>query len=156
MKARRADRSKYLALTPGSARVLSLISIGGMHLWFILKFFLEGTAPALQFVVGLTALVSIVGCTVVYVCTYNFVANAPSTLLDERELAERNAAYFRSFQYVCVLLLVGYIGTDVSARTIEPVISKQVIANYFVVAFFTSLIMPAAILAWKDRAPDEA
>lgn len=147
----KADRAKYFLLSAPAAKALSALSIGCVYAWFLLKFFVDETQPGLQFVVGLAALVGLVGCIVMFLCTYNFVANAPSGMLDERELAERNAAYMRSFQYTCLLLLVALFLSDRAARELEPLLSSHVVNNFLTLAFFTSLVMPATILAWKDK-----
>ena len=41
------DRPKYILLTPLSAKVLSVVAIGAIYLWFVLKFFLSGGSARL-------------------------------------------------------------------------------------------------------------
>jgi hypothetical protein len=86
-----------------------------------------------------------------FLCTYNFVANAPASQLDERELADRNAAYFKAYQYAVILLLVGYLGTDFLARLFDFQVTPSVTQNFFLLGFMTVLITPATILAWRDE-----
>lgn len=149
------DRSKYLLLSPGGAKVLSAVAIGGMYLWFALKFFLSGDQPELRLVVGLSGLVGVIGSIVVFFCTYGFVANAPDKYLDEREVQDRNAAYLQAYIYAVAMLLIGCIGSDLIGKTYSTFeVTPAVIANFLTVAFFTCLIMPATILAWRDRADD--
>ena len=152
-----ADRSKYILLSPGGAKALSVVAIGGMYAWFLMKLFLVGDDPGLQLAVGLAALVGMVGSIVMFLCTYSFVANAPDRYLDEREIQDRNAAYMRAYTYAVSLLLVGYIASDVVGKVYSGFeVTSHVVTNFLNLAFFTCLIMPATILAWRDQSIDEA
>lgn len=146
------DRSKYLLLRPRGARALSGAAIGGLYAWFILKFFVSDDRPWLQVAIGLLGLLGVVGSLVMFCCTYGFLANAPDSSLDERELQQRNAAYLRAYTYAVSMLLIGYIGTDLIGKVFASIeVSSSMIRNFLNLAFFTCLIMPAAILAWRDQ-----
>ena len=89
---------------------------------------------------------------VVFLCTYSFVANAPKKDLDERELQDRNSAYMSAYLYAVTILLIGYIGTDLIGKVYSDFqVTPEVVRNLLNVAFFTCLIMPATILAWRDH-----
>ena len=89
---------------------------------------------------------------VVFLCTYSFVANAPKKDLDERELQDRNSAYMSAYLYAVTILLIGYIGTDLIGKVYSDFqVTPEVVRNFLNVAFFTCLIMPATILAWRDH-----
>jgi hypothetical protein len=149
------DRSRYILLSPGGAKALSVVALGGMYAWFLMKLFLVRNQPGLQLAVGVAALVGMVGSIVMFLCTYSFVANAPDKYLDEREIQDRNAAYMKAYTYAVVLLLVGYMASDVVGRVYSGFeVTSHVVTNYLNLAFFTCLIMPATILAWRDR-PDD-
>ena len=85
-----------------------------------------------------------------------FVANAPPRDIDERELQERNAAYFRAYQYAALMLLVGYICSDLLGKVFGGLMmSGELVADYMRVALISSLIMPATVLAWRDRGEED-
>ena len=148
----RADRSKYILLSPRAAKALSAVALGALYLWFILKLLLTGEQPALQLVVSFAALVGFSSSIVVFLCSYSFVANAPVEDLDEREVQERNAAYLHAYGYAVMMLLIGLIGSDLIGKVFGNFnLSPAVIANFLNLAFFSCLIMPATILAWRDQ-----
>lgn len=145
------DRSRYLLLSPGGAKALSAIAIGGMYGWFLLKFFLVGDQPVMQLAVGLLGLTGVGSSLVMFFCTYSFVANAPDKYLDEREVQDRNSAYLSAYVYAVSMLLIAYIGSDVVGKVYSAFeVTSGIVTNFLNLAFFTCLIMPATILAWRD------
>jgi len=150
------SRSKYILLTPTSAKVLSVVAIGALYAWFLLKLFLTGDQPAMQLVVGVLGLIGVVSSIVMFLCTYGFVANAPDNCLDEREIQDRNAAYMRAYIYAVSMLLVGYIASDIVGKVYSGFeVTQDVVTNYLNLSLFTSLIIPATVLAWRDKGLDE-
>jgi len=150
------DRTKYILLTPRGAKALSVVAIGGLYAWFLLKLFLTDDQPAMQLAVGLLGLIGVVSSIVMFLCTYSFVANAPDKYLDEREIQDRNAAYMRAYIYAVSMLLVGYIASDIVGKVYSGFeVTQDVVTNYLNLALFTCLIMPATVLAWRDKGLDE-
>ena len=147
-------RSKYIALKPWSAKLLSVVALGGMYSWFGLKFFLTEERPVLGLVVGALALVGIIASITLFLCTYSYIANAPERDIDERELSQRNAAYFRAYQYAVVVLLLGSIGNEVAERY-EYTISSAVFGNYLLLCFITFFIFPTTVLVWTAEEGDD-
>jgi hypothetical protein len=149
-----ADRSKYILLTPNGAKALSVVAIGSLYAWFVLKLFLTAEPPVLQLTVGALGMIGALSSVVMFLCTHSFVANAPDKYLDEREIQDRNAAYMRAYIYAVSMLLVGYIASDVVGKVYSGFeVTPEVLTNYLNLALFTCLIMPATILAWRDRSP---
>jgi hypothetical protein len=150
-------RPKYILLTPLSAKVLSVVAIGAVYLWFLLKFFLSGDQPALQLAVGVLGLVGFCGSIVLFLCTYGFLANSPDEFLDEREIQNRNAAYVKAYIYATVMLLVGSMASgDIVGWVFSGFeVTLHVVTNFLTLALFTCLIMPATVLAWQDKGLDE-
>ncbi len=155
MKPRKDPRSSYLLLSPGAARWLALIALASLHGWFLLKFFLIEPMPALQLAVGALGLVGMLGAMVIFLCTYNFQAHAARRDLDERELTQRNEAYFRTHQYLIAGVLVGLLIMEFWERATGLKITIGQLGNFLNTLFFSGLILPATILAWKDRAQAE-
>lgn len=145
----------YLNFSRTTARALSVGALGSLSLWFTLKFLLtEEPAPqqgALQLAVGLLALAGMVASILLFLSTYSFRAHAPDAQIDEREVMERNRAYFRAYQALVFMLLLSYIVAEILEKTTGWVPTRGVIANFLTLLIFSALTLPAAILAWWDR-----
>lgn len=60
----------------------------------------------------------------------------------------------RAYIYAVSMLLVGYIASDVVGKVYSGFeVTPEVLTNYLNLALFTCLIMPATIMAWRDRSP---
>lgn len=108
----------------------------------------------LQVAVGVLGLAGMVASVLLFLSTYSFRANAPDTQIDEREVVERNRAYFRAYQTLVLVLLLSYIVTEVLEKAFGWVPSRGVIANFLTVLIFTALTLPAALLSWRDSGED--
>lgn len=149
------NRDHYLRLRPGTARLLSAASLLALAVGLILNLVPIAAGSPLLRAASLLSVLGMVGCCAMFVCTYGFIANAPDTQIDERELQVRNAAYFRSYQYgtiavVCVLacseLAEQLLGLELSGRQYRHLLSAL---------FFSAMMMPATILAWHDCGTEE-
>lgn len=151
-----SERTSHLALGPLGARILSVVALSAMALWLTLKLLWPSLWPVsppawAPWAVGACALLGFGSALVLFLSSYGFVANADDHQLDERERQERNAAYLRAYQCAVLLLLVGYIGSDVADRFAPtPEAAAAMITHFLNVAFLSCLIMPATILAWRD------
>lgn len=146
-------RAKYsfLSVRPATARVLTALALACLHGWFLLKFLLVEPNPILIQAVGLTGLVGMLAAVFVFLTRYTFQATANRRELDERELSQRNEAYYRTYQYVIVMVLLGLVVMEFWERSTGLEISIGQLRNFFTVLFFSVLIMPATVLAWQDR-----
>jgi hypothetical protein len=151
MNPARSPRSSYLNLKPGTTRALSAISLIALHGWFLLKFLLVQRNPALEAWVGGLALLGMVTAVLVFLSAYNFQAHAPKAQIDERELLQRNEAYFRTHQYMISAVLVGLLIMEFWERVTGLSISVNQLGNFLTVLFFSGMVMPATVLAWQDR-----
>jgi len=137
-----------------TARALSVGALGSLSLWFALKFLLAdepGPQQAvLQLTVGLLGLAGMVASVLLFLSTYSFRANAPDTQIDEREVLERNHAYFRAYQTLVFVLLLAYIVTEVLEKVFSWIPTRGIVANFLTLLIFAALTLPAAILAWWD------
>ena len=103
-----------------------------------------------NFFIGVMALASFISSIVVALSGHAYFANAPDNQLDERELSQRNAAYFRAYQISAVAVLVGLIGIHRIAIWTDNIASPALYENYLTVIFFAHLVLPASILAWRE------
>ena len=151
MNPARSPRSSYLNFKPGTTRALSAIALIALHGWFLLKFLLVQRNPALEAWVGGLALVGMVTAVLVFLSSYNFQAHAAKAEIDERELLQRNEAYFRTHQYMISAVLVGLLIMEFWERATGLRISVNQLGNFLTVLFFSGMVMPATVLAWQDR-----
>jgi hypothetical protein len=151
MNAARSPRSSYLNFKPATSRALSAIALVSLHGWFLLKFLLVERNPALEGWVGALALLGMVTAVLVFLSAYNFQAHAAKTQIDERELLQRNEAYFRTHQYMIGAVLVGLLIMEFWERATGLSISVGQLNNFLTVLFFSGMVMPATVLAWQDR-----
>lgn len=151
MSAARSRRSSYLNFKPGTSRALSAVALVSLHGWFLLKFLLVERSPVIEGWVGALALLGMVTAILVFLSAYNFQAHAPKTQIDERELLQRNEAYFRTHQYMIGAVLVGLLIMEFWERVTGLSISVGQMNNFLTVLFFSGMVMPASVLAWQDR-----
>jgi hypothetical protein len=151
MNSARSPRSSYLNFKPGTTRALSAIALTALHGWFLLKFLLVQRQPALELWVGGLALLGMVTAVLVFLSAYNFQAHAPKGQIDERELSQRNEAYFRTHQYMIGAILIGLLIMEFWERATGSSLSVNQLGNFLTVLFFSGMVMPATVLAWQDR-----
>ena len=150
----KAPSTAYLNFSRNTARALSVGALGSLSLWFALKFLLtEEPGPqqaVLQIAAGVLSLAGMVASVLLLLSTYSFRANAPDAQIDEREVVERNRAYFRAYQTLVFVLLLAYIVAEVLEKALGWVPTRGVVANFLTLLIFAALTLPAAILAWWD------
>jgi hypothetical protein len=151
MKLDQKPRFFYFNFKPFTSRVLSVIALLSLHGWFLLKFLLVEHNPAIEVWVGALALLGMVCAVLVFLSSYNFQAHAPKTQIDERELLQRNEAYFRTHQYMIGAVLVGLLIMNFWERITGYNISAGQLNNFLNVIFFSGMVMPATVLAWQDH-----
>jgi hypothetical protein len=151
-----------LALSPTIARILSVVSIGSLWGWFLLKFFLQDDASGLANAVGALALLGVGASMILLATQYLNQAYGKDHEIDERERAVRDRAHRYALNYVLWVFVLTYVVLEIASRAPAPtatglalnfpaVISKGMLENFLVVLFFTTFSLPPAILAWWDR-----
>ncbi len=151
MNPARNPRSSYLNFKPGTTRILSATALVSLHGSFLLKFLLVQPIRGLELLVSVLALLGMVTAVLVVLSAYNFQAHAPKAQIDERELLQRNEAYFRTYQYMISAVLLGLLIMEFWERVTGWTISVHQLGNFLTVLFFSGLVMPATVLAWQDR-----
>jgi len=141
-------------LSPRAGRLLGGFSLVAMHGWFLLKLGLPSASGFVELIVGLSALTGLITSIIFFVCTYGVLANAPDTMLDERELADRNRAYFSAFKYIVLMTILGGLVPEFMAKLFKFELSVGVMTNYMLLMFTTAIVLPGAVLAWNGRTGD--
>ncbi len=151
MSSGRNPRSSYLQLGPRTVRILSAVALFSLNGWFLLKFLLVRPLAGVEQLVGALALLGMVSAVVVFLSTYSFQAHAAKDQIDERELLQRNEAYFRTHQILLCALLAGLLVLEFWQRATGLSLSVQQMGNFLTLLFFCAMVLPAALLAWHDR-----
>ena len=148
--------SNYFRFSASTTQKLSTLAIVGLWAWFLGKFFLRDDRPGLLVVLGVCFLGGTLLSVLLFVSSYSFVANAPDDQIDERELALRNRAYFKTVQYVVACLVVGLLGTEFAEhRGIH--LGPNVFQNFLLCLMITTLIVPTWLLSrWDSEVEDDA
>ena len=140
-----------LAISPRVARGLSVLSIGSLWAWFILKFYL-GEDSGLASVVGLLALLGVGASMFLLATQYLNQAYGKDQEIDERERAVRDRAHRYALNYVLWVFVLTYVVLEVASRAPAPTatglvlgfpatISKGIVENYLTVLFFTTFAL---------------
>ncbi len=141
-------------LSPRTSKLLGSYALVAMHAWFLIKLGLPSSSGGAELAVGLAAITGMLASIVFFVSTYGVIANAPDAALDERELAERNRAYFGAFKYLVLMTVAGGMVPELLAKLFRFDLSVGVLKNFILLMFTTALVLPGFLIAWSDR--DEA
>lgn len=144
-------RFVLINLSPRMGKVLGSYVLIAMHAWFFAKLGLPSESGGAEVAVGLAALTGMIASILFFVGTYGVMANAPDTMLDERELSQRNRAYFSAFKYLVLMTILGGMLPEFVANVLNFELSVAVLKNYMLLMFTTALVLPGFMLAWSDR-----
>jgi hypothetical protein len=135
MKKTDMPRHVRINLSPRTGKILGSYALIAMHGWFFAKLGLPSQAGGAEIFVG----------------TYGVLANAPDAKLDERELAERNRAYFSAFKYLVAMTIAGGMIPEFLSKVFHFDLSVAVMKNFMLLMFTTALVLPGFVLAWADK-----
>lgn len=147
--------AQSLKLSPGRARALVTVAYVGLLAGFAIDLFIDPQPRALALAVPLLKLVGLVGCLAIFSTTFSFTANAPDHEIDERERAERNAAYVRAYQVVITAVFLLFLTTIGLRLLTEWTPTVSMLEDLLTVIGVGGLALPAAILAWRAAGDDE-
>ncbi len=145
------DRFARINLSPRSGKILGSYALFAMHGWFLTKLTLPSADGVAELLVGIAAITGMLASVFFFVGTYGVIANAPDAMLDERELADRNRAYFGAFKYIVLMAMAGGMFPEFLAKVFDFDLSVATMENFMLLMFTTALILPGFLLAWSDR-----
>ena len=145
------NRVARINLSPWMGKALGSYALIAMHTWFLAKLGLPSETGGSEVAVGLAALTGMLASILFFVSTYGVMANAPDAMLDERELSQRNRAYFTAFKYLVLMTVLGGMVPEFIAKLFNFDLSVAVLKNYILLMFCTALVLPGFMLAWSDR-----
>lgn len=152
MKTSEPPRHVRINLSPRTGKILGSYALIAMHGWFFAKLGLPSSAGGAEVFVGFAALTGMIASIVFFVGTYGVLANAPDAMLDERELAERNRAYFSAFKYLVAMTIAGGMVPEFLSKLFNFDLSVAVMKNFMLLMFTTALVLPGFFIAWADKA----
>lgn len=138
-------------LSPRTGRLLGSYALIAMHGWFFAKMGLPSETGVAEIIVGLAALSGLIVGLIFFVGTYGVLANAPDAMLDERELAQRNRAYFSAFKYLVAMTIAGGMIPELLSKAFHFDLSVAVMKNFMLLMFATALVLPGFLIAWAEK-----
>jgi hypothetical protein len=147
--------AQSLKLSPASARALVAVAYTGLLAGFALDLAFDPQQGAFRLAVSVLKLVGLIGCFVIFMTTFSFTANAPDHQIDERERADRNAAYVRAYQAVITAVFLLFLTTICARLLTDWTPTVSMLEDLLTVIGVGGLALPPAILAWRAMAEDE-
>ncbi len=148
-----STRFSYMNLSPRTVRALFVAMLVGLWGSLLMKFGMAVEHPVLLISFGVLMLIGIGAAGGLFLSSLSFIAHAPEGQIDERELAERNRAYFDTVRLIgLVILLAGLVtsfGERVGLRVTLPIME-----NFLMRLFLTTIVAPAGFLAWRQKSTE--
>ena len=136
-------------LSAPAARRLSILVLGCLFGGYMLAAVLPQAPRALEAGFSLLKITGLLGAFALFLDGHGQTANAPDTMLDERQRVERDRAYVRSHQIIVGALFAAFVYT-VPAVPLGWWLPAQGAAIDLLSAFgIAALALPGIILAWR-------
>lgn len=132
-----------------TAKVLAIVTLTAAPVGLALDRLVSHQLPS-----AMLTLIGVLAVFALFVGPWGFLANAPATALDERELLIRDRVHVDSFRVIVLVLLVALLGCDAVAALWNVDISGATLRHALRVVLVTSLALPAALWALRDQPED--
>lgn len=150
-----SQKPYMIPLSPRAARGLCLLVYSALPLGYLADAILPDLEGAALVITGAVKLIGLIGSFVLFMSSYGQKSQQKDSLLDERERDERNRAYVATHR-IMLALLFGFFLYSVAAKPLGWWLPDGESGFDMLSAFaIGSMSLPAAILAWRDRAPYE-
>ena len=149
-----STRSSYLSFSQRTVRGLFVAMLVGLWGSLLVKFGLESERPVWMISFGVLLLIGIGAGGLLFLSSLSFIAHATEGQIDERELAERNRAYFDSQRLVCWVIVAGWLLTFAS-DWVGSRVTLPMMENFLMRLFLTTIIAPAGFLAWRQQTAEK-
>jgi|UniRef100_UPI004049A9AC hypothetical protein len=143
-------RFSYMNLSLRTVRGLFVTMLVGLWGSLLMKFGLESEGPVLLICFGVLLLIGIGAGGLLFLSSSSFIAHAPEGQIDERELAERNRAYFDTVKLIALVILVAGLVTSFGER-VGLRVTLPIMENFLMRLFLTTIVAPAGLLAWRQQ-----
>ncbi len=149
-----SPRFSYMNLSLRTVRGLFVAMLVGLWGSLLLKFGMEAERPVLLIGFGVLLLMGIGAGGLLFLSSLSFIAHAPEGQIDERELAERNRAYFDTVRFIGLAVLVAGLVTSFGDR-VGLRVTLPIMENFLMRLFLTTIVAPAGFLAWRQKSIEE-
>ena len=149
-----SPRFSYMNLSLRTVRGLFVAMLVGLWGSLLLKFGMEAERPVLLIGFGVLLLMGIGAGGLLFLSSLSFIAHAPEGQIDERELAERNRAYFDTVKMIALVILVAGLVTSFGDR-VGLRVTLPIMENFLMRLFLTTIVAPAGFLAWRQKSIEE-
>lgn len=151
-----ATREFQIMMSPGRARLLSVIVILSLLFGYIGNAALDPPKGPVDFGLTLTRLFGLVGAILLFLSNYGQLSQRHERQLDEREAQIRNRAYVLTHQIMVSMLFAAFFWVETADKLGWWLPDAGSVAEMITAFALASMALPAAILAWRDRPlPDE-
>jgi fucose permease len=151
-----ATKQFQILMTPGQARLLSVAAIGSLAVGFLGEAVLGEPGNPLDLFLTALRLAGLLSTITLFLSNYGQMTQRREAELDEREAQLRNRAYVLTHQIMVTLLFGAFFYLEAATKLGWWLPSLDQAADMITAFGLSSMALPAAILAWRDRAlPDE-
>lgn len=151
-----ATRQFQIVMTPGQARLLSVAALGALAAGFLGEALLGDPDSPLDFVLAVVRLAGLIATITLFLSNYGQMTQRKEAELDEREAQLRNRAYVLTHQIMISIVFLAFFYIKAANKLGWWLPGLDAVASLLTAFGLGSMALPAAILAWRDRAlPDE-
>jgi hypothetical protein len=143
-----ATREFQIMMSPGWARLLSVVVVGSLVGGYLAGAILAPVSPALDIGFAILQLVGLLGAILLFLSNFGQMSQRSESSLDEREVAVRNRAYVRTHHVMVACLFVAFFWVEAANKLGWWLPSVSDAANLLTAFGISSMALPAAILAW--------
>lgn len=151
-----ATRQFQIVMTPAQARLLSVAALGALAAGFLGEALLGDPDSPLDFVLAVVRLAGLIATITLFLSNYGQMTQRKEAELDEREAQLRNRAYVLTHQIMISIVFLAFFYIEAANKLGWWLPGLDAVASLLTAFGLGSMALPAAILAWRDRAlPDE-
>ena len=139
------------SLGPTASRMIGLYALVAVHGWFVLEYTYPSAREQFALVLSVLKISGLLATVIFVMGTFGAMAYAADRELDERELAQRNSAFVRAYEYLFVMLLLSSVIPEGVAKLLNTELTVSFMQDFVLLLFATAFVLPGFLLAWRAR-----
>ena len=136
---------------PTASRMIGLYALVAVHGWFVLEYAYPSAGEQLALALSVLKISGLLATSIFVMGTFGAMAYAADRELDERELAQRNSAFVRAYEYLFVMLLLSSVIPEGVAKLLNTELTVTFMQDFVLLLFATAFVLPGFLLAWRAR-----